>query len=69
MNHWGSVNQNHNEISPHNRMASIKKQEITRVGEDVEKKEHSCTTILGNVNWCSHCGVEVPQRFKNRDII
>ena len=32
-----------------------KRQEITSVGEDVEKKEPS-RTFSGNVNWCSHCG-------------
>jgi len=32
-----------------------KRQEITSVGEDMEKKEHLCT-IGGNVNMCSHCG-------------
>ena len=29
--------------------------ETTGVGEDVEKKEPSCT-VGGNVNWCSHWG-------------
>ena len=32
-----------------------KRQEITSVGKDVEKREPSCT-VGGNVNWCSHCG-------------
>ena len=32
-----------------------KRQEITSVGKDVEKKEPSY--MAGeNVNWCSHCG-------------
>ena len=35
------------------RMASTKRQEITSVGEDVEKREPSCT-VGENVNWCSH---------------
>jgi len=36
-------------------MAIIKKQEITSVREDVEKREPSCT-VGGNVNWRSYCG-------------
>ena len=35
------------------RMTVIKKiGKITGVGEDVEKKEPSCT-VVGNVNWCN----------------
>ena len=30
-------------------------QEITSISENVEKKEPSYT-VVGNVNWCSHCG-------------
>ena len=29
--------------------------EITRVGEDVEKREPSCS-VGGGADWCSHCG-------------
>ena len=32
----------------------IYRQERTSVGEDVEKREPSCS--IGNVNWCSHYG-------------
>ena len=35
------------------RMAITNPQRI--VGEDVEKKEPSCT-VGGNADWCSHCG-------------
>ena len=35
------------------KMAFIKKQQITSVGEDVDKREPSCT-VGGNGNWCSH---------------
>ena len=28
---------------------------MTRAGEDVQKKEPSCTAC-GNADWCSHCG-------------
>ena len=37
------------------RMAVIKRQEVTNVGKDVEKKEPFCT-FDRNVNWCSHYG-------------
>ena len=39
----------------HIRVAVIKKERITSVGENVEKKEH-LYTIGGNINWCSHYG-------------
>ena len=32
-----------------------KRQEITSVGKNAEKREPLCT-VGGNVNWCSHCG-------------
>ena len=34
---------------------SLKRTQITNIGEDVEKGEPSCL-LGGNVNWCSHCG-------------
>ena len=37
------------------RMDIIRKQQITSVGKDVEKKGPSCT-IDGNVNLCNHYG-------------
>ena len=37
------------------RMGKLTRQETTNVGEDVEKREPSCT-VGGNVNWCSHSG-------------
>ena len=36
------------------RMAIIKKIN-NKCGENMEKREHSCT-VDWNVNWCSHCG-------------
>ena len=36
-------------------MAIIKRQEITSVGQDVEKIDPLCTAG-GNINWCRHCG-------------
>ena len=41
-----------------------KRQEITSVGEDVEKREPSCA-VGGNVNWCSHCGKQYGESLKN----
>jgi len=39
-NHQGNANQNHNEVSPHfSEWLKSKTQEITGVGEDVEKQE------------------------------
>ena len=34
---------------------SSKRQEITRVGEDVENRKSLCT-VGSNINWCSLCG-------------
>ena len=48
-----------------------KKQKITSIDEDVEKKEPSCTAG-GNVNWYSHYEKQygkVPQNIKNRTTI
>ena len=41
-----NVNQNFSELLP-------LRQEMTTVGEGVEKREPLCT-VSGNVNWCSH---------------
>ena len=35
----------------------LTRQETTNVGEDAEKREPSYT-VGGNVNWCSHSGLE-----------
>lgn len=49
----GNTNPKHIEISPHTVwMLMIRRQEITNVGEDVEKRESLCT-LAGNVNWCN----------------
>ena len=39
-------------------------QQITSVGEDMEKREHSCT-VGGNVNWYSHYGEQYGGSLKN----
>ena len=59
INNQGSAYQNQNEISPV-RMAITQtnkqtKQEITSIGEDMEKLKQVCT-VGRNVKWCSHCG-------------
>ena len=46
------------------RMAIIKRQEITSVGEDVEERE-PLYTVGGNVNWCSHYGKQYGDSSKN----
>ena len=44
-----------------------KRQEITNVGEDVEKREPSYT-VGGTVNWCSHYGKTVWRFLKKLKI-
>ena len=46
------------------RMAIIKKQEITGVGEDVGNMEPLCT-VSGNVKWCSPYGKQNVGSSKN----
>ena len=46
------------------RMAIIKKSKTINAGEDVEKREPSCT-VGGNVNWYSHYGEQYGVSFKN----
>ena len=43
---------------------NFKTQETTSAGEDVEKKEPSCT-VGRNANWCSHCGKQYGGFSKN----
>ena len=60
----GNANQNHNEISPHTSQWLLsKRQEITSVSKDLEKKEPLCT-VGGNINWYSTMenSKEVPQK-------
>ena len=46
------------------RIAQITTQETPGVGEDVERKEPSCT-VGGNANWYSHCGKQYGASSKN----
>ena len=45
-----------------------KRQEILSVVKGVEKRGHS-HIIGGNVNWYSHCEIEIPQKIKNNNTI
>ena len=46
------------------RMAVIKKQELTSVVKEVEKKGPSCP-VGGTINWCSHCEKQCGVSLKN----
>ena len=46
------------------RMAIIRNLQTTNAGEDVKKRETSCT-VGGNVNWYSHYGEQYGDFFKN----
>ena len=47
------------------RTTIIKRQQITSVGDNVEKRVPSCT-VGGSVNWCSHCGKQYRGSSKNK---
>ena len=48
------------------RMSIMKRQEITSIGKDVEKREHLCIAG-GNVNWCRQYGKQYgKKKIKNR---
>ena len=47
-------------------LLSKKKQQITSIGEDVEKRELSYT-VSGDVNWCSNSGKEYRRLSKNEN--
>ena len=62
-----SLNGNQNTIRYHLtsvRLAIIKKNLQTKPGEDVEKRELSCT-IRGNVNWYRHYGEQYGDSLEN----
>ena len=61
------INQNHNDSTSHVlEGVSVKRQEITCVGEDVKKREHE-STVGGSVNLYSHYKKEHGgQNIKNR---
>ena len=65
-NHQGNANQHHNEIITSHLLEWLlsKRQKITTVGKDVEKREPLCT-LGGNVNWCSHYGKQYGGSSKN----
>ena len=47
------------------RVAIIKKQKTTNVGEEVEKLE-SLYTVSGDMRWCGHCGKKYRGSSKKR---
>ena len=49
------------------RMDTIKRQEITSAGEDVEKRKPLCT-VGENATECSHCGKQCESSQKNLKI-
>ena len=65
-NHQGNALQNRNEISPHARQNGYnwERQEITSVGQDVEKRE-AYSTAGGPVNWYRHYGKQYEDSSKN----
>ena len=62
--HQENANQSHSEISPIRR-AIIKKQKITRAGENVEKRK-LWYTAGRNLKWYRHYGKEFQEEIKNR---
>ena len=65
IHHQGNANQNYNGLPPHlSEWLKLTAQETTGVGEDVEKKESSCT-VGGNANLCSHSGKQYGGSSKN----
>ena len=53
-NHQGNANQTHNDTTSYlPEQLSSERQQITSVGEDVEKREPP-GTVGGNVSWYSH---------------
>jgi len=46
------------------RLLLSKRQQITSVGKDVEKRELSCT-FGGNINWCNHYAKQYEDASKN----
>ena len=63
-NHQGNANQTTWGITSHLSEWLLPRQQITSVGEDVEKREPLCT-IGGNVNCCSHYGKQYGDSSKN----
>ena len=47
------------------RMPITRRQEVTSVGQDVEKREPLCT-VGGDVNCCSRYGIQYEDSSKNR---
>lgn len=69
ISHQIEANQNHNETSSHQSEWLLSDgQQITNVGEGVDKREPS-GTVGGNVCWFSHSEKhrEIPQKLKTKN--
>ena len=60
------ADQKYNEVSPHTSQNGHRQKNLqTRnAGEDVEKREPSCT-VGGNANWCNRCGEQYGGSLRN----
>ena len=69
-NHQAHADQNHNKTSSTPVRMAINKKTITSVGEDMEKKELSCTDAR-NTNCCSHYvnSMQIYWKIKTRTTI
>ena len=68
IDHQGKSKWKPHDILPHtcqNGYCQKKKQQITSTGEDVEKREPSCSAN-GNVNWCSYYRKQYGDSSKNK---
>ena len=62
-NHQGNTNQNQNDVTSHLlEWLSLKRQDITSVGENLEKRGHLCTAGAATME----NSMEVPQKIKTR---
>ena len=64
--YYRNTNQNYNEVSPHTSQNGYHQKiyKTINAGEDVEKREPSCT-VGGNVNWHNHYGKQYGDSLKN----
>ena len=64
--HQGNAHPNHNEIiiSHLKEWLSSKRQQITSIAQNAEKREPSCT-FVGNVHWYNHYGKQYGGSSRN----
>ena len=67
-NHQENANQKSQEdfTSHLSEWLSLKRTQMTNVGQDAEKREPSCTAG-GNVSWCSYCGKTIRRFLKKTE--